>query len=443
MKSRSALLPRPPLVGAGSIVASLLVHGVLVAAGALLVSVGWTKPDLLAMDRARAFDVKVEPIALPALQLGSTNQDAVGSPSEALPMVPGGGEPLARPDVTRRGRGGSDRADSPALNLSDRDEGLTLSRDVTSRLDREQIQRLATSRERQSYEDRRSTTHPMELVFLASGLGRLEERRPVAALNPNRGALRADAPSVLGSLPGAAPAEPGAPESPHASGSGGGALAGREHPSPGLGVLASSPGPDHRRSAAVALGRPLVTKAAPSVPAEHAGRPADTVDSEQEVASAIQSLVHASTAGGRPTGGPGGQDGPGPAGSDGSDGPGSRARPFGGGAGPFTGLSDSDPRISGYQRGVLAKIYPLWENAFPKSAALEGKQGRAIIALQIYADGHVADVKVARPSGFPEFDENVRMAVLRAAPFAPFPSNLPASSMRWSITFDANNPVVR
>jgi TonB family protein len=107
------------------------------------------------------------------------------------------------------------------------------------------------------------------------------------------------------------------------------------------------------------------------------------------------------------------------------------------------GLSDADPRISAYRRSVLAKIYPLWENAFPKSASLEGKQGRAIIALVIYSDGHVDGVRVARPSGVPEFDDNVRLAVLRAAPFGPFPPSIPGPSMSWKITFDMNNPVVR
>jgi TonB family protein len=106
-------------------------------------------------------------------------------------------------------------------------------------------------------------------------------------------------------------------------------------------------------------------------------------------------------------------------------------------------LSDSDPRISAYRRSVVAKIYPLWENAFPKAASLDGKQGRAIVSMVIYSDGRVGDVRIARPSGFPEFDENVRVAVVRASPFGPFPPSIPGPSMRWSITFDMNNPVVR
>jgi TonB family protein len=106
-------------------------------------------------------------------------------------------------------------------------------------------------------------------------------------------------------------------------------------------------------------------------------------------------------------------------------------------------LSDADPRISAYQRSVRSKIDPLWDNAFPKAAALEGKQGRVIVSFVIYKDGHVDNVRVKRASGFPEYDENVRLAVLRAAPFGPFPPSITAPSMRWNITFDTNNPAVR
>jgi len=58
-------------------------------------------------------------------------------------------------------------------------------------------------------------------------------------------------------------------------------------------------------------------------------------------------------------------------------------------------------------------------------------------------DGHVEQVRVTRPSGVPEFDDNVRKAVLRAAPFDRFPKSIPGPSMRLSTTFDMSNPVVK
>ncbi len=444
MIGRSFDSPGSRLVGAGSLVVSLAGHLLLVGAGTYLVSTGFGstagRVDSSA-PKGSELVVEVASIENPDFHAGpalGARQDETKGPTE--PVLPGGGEPLSRPDMDRSGRGGSLRVDSAALNLADRDEGLTLSREVTSRIDRDQIQRLATSKDRASNDDRRSTTQPMDLVFLATGSGHLAERRPPALVDPSRGAMRAPAAASLGGELGAAPLETGEFEP---SRDRGGDRIGSDRASPGTGAPRGSPGRDHRESAAVAMGRPMVAKAAPSVPADVAGRARDTVDSEQEVAATVQSLVHASTAGGWLGAGPGGEDGEGQSGSGGLTGAGSRALPFGGGTGPFTGLSDSDPRISAYRRSVRAKIDPLWENAFPKAAALEGKQGRAIVSLIILNDGRVEDVRVVRPSGVPEFDENVRLAVLRAAPFDPFPPNLRAPSMRWTITFDMNNPVVR
>jgi len=193
----------------------------------------------------------------------------------------------------------------------------------------------------------------------------------------------------------------------------------------------------------MATGRPLVTRAAPSVAAADHARARDNVDSDQEVASTVQSIVHASTAGGWLGQGEGGSEAAGSPAAGGKAGAGSQADPLGMGPGPFFAPSASDPFLSAYRRSVVAKIYPLWEHAFPKSASLEGKQGRAIVAMTIYADGHVDDVRLARASGVPEFDVNVQSAIRRAAPFDAFPPSIPGPSMRWSITFDMNNPVVR
>jgi TonB family protein len=220
-------------------------------------------------------------------------------------------------------------------------------------------------------------------------------------------------------------------------------LAGVAQSSAGVGILRGRRGDDHRSSAAVALGRPLVVEAAPSVPSDRAGRARDTVDSEQEVATTLQSLVHASTAGGLPGAGIGGEEASGPAGSQGTAGVGSRAGAFGSGHGPYRSTDDHDPLILGYWRAVRAKIWPLWEHAFPKSAALDGRQGLATVSVVIWADGHIEDVRIARPSGIPEFDANVRDAVLRAAPFPPFPPSIQAASIRRTIAFDMMNPTVR
>ena len=57
-----------------------------------------------------------------------------------------------------------------AIHLEDRAEPFRYSPDALSRLDRDQVQRLRTANERASYEDRRATTHPMELIFFGDEL---------------------------------------------------------------------------------------------------------------------------------------------------------------------------------------------------------------------------------------------------------------------------------
>ncbi len=76
----------------------------------------------------------------------------------------------------------------------------------------------------------------------------------------------------------------------------------------------------------------------------------------------------------------------------------------------------------------MAKLHPLWADAFPKWAAAEGLQGTVIVTFVIRADGTVGSASVTRPSGIPEFDENCRRAVLRGSPYPPVPPELGESS---------------
>lgn len=430
-----ALGPRAsPIVGAGSFGASFVLHALLMGAGALVVSVSpGPSPARIGSDIAVEFgNAGGEG---PPHQLAQTEY-AIDDIPRAIAVDPGGGESPAHPDTDRGGRGGSPRVNTPALNLAESNEGVTLSRDPTSRVDRDQLQRLNNARVRESIEDRRSLRDPMDLVFLAMGSGQLEERRPPADRNPDRGAFRAPPLQHLGAGTVQTPDDEPSGDLPrHDSGT--------VRSSPGLGTVRNALGPDHRVAAVVATGRPLVTRGPVAFAAEEQGPSHDRVDSEQEVAATVESMVHASTAGGLPGHGEGGEEGEGTAASGGPSRTGLRALPFGGGPGPFTAWSHDDPHVSDYWRRVRAKIDPLWEHAFPEWASLEGRQGWAVISFVIRADGQVADVRVARPSGVSEFDENVRRAVLKAAPFAPFPPAIKAPAMQWSITFDVKNPAVR
>ena len=77
-----------------------------------------------------------------------------------------------------------------------------------------------------------------------------------------------------------------------------------------------------------------------AVPAVERARPLDDVDGQQEVATTIRSIVHASSAGGVAGDGTGGSDGGGEPGSGGALGTGSHATPLGAGYGRRLRLLD-------------------------------------------------------------------------------------------------------
>lgn len=418
---------------------SAVAHAALIAAGAILVarSLADRTAPLPPTASAPIEEIPVE-LDLPVMSDGSVTADAPPEPAPPAPdeLARGGGEGTARPDEGRPGRGGADASAAPALNLADRDDGVLLSAEVLSRVDRSQIQRIRSAAHRASREDWRASREPMELTFLAGGRGARAERRRPADADPSLGARAMAAPQRAGVAAGAAqlpPGEalpqrvPGAPEP------------GAERASEGLGVPDTQPGPDARDSADVAFARPMVQQSFPSVPANAVGRPHDNVDSDQEVATTLQSLLHASPLGGAPGVGPGGQRAPAPPAAGGAQGPGSISRPLGDAPGPAP-----DPRAAHrqhYLRQVMSRIGPHWANAFPRWAAAEGLQGTVIVSFVIRADGSVAGAGITRPSGIPEFDENCRRAVLRAAPYPPLPAEL-GPTLSWSMPFHASNPAV-
>lgn len=420
---------------------SVAVHGVLGGLGALVFAgslAGATSEVARAPELFKAPEAAIE-IELPVVVDDGT---VAGERAAEEPIAParGGGEATPRPDTGHAGRGGSDAAEKPAINLADWDDSALLTPEVRSRLERSQIQRVRSALARASREDRRASREPMELTFLASGRsGTRPERRRHADADPSAGGRARGAPARLGGVLGARERGRGEGESPRPVG---GAVEGSERPSQGLGVRDGAAGHDHRDSAQAALARPMVEQGTPSVPAKVEGRPNDTVDGEQEVAPAVQSIVHASTAGGAPGLGPGGQSGPGATGSGGVAGGGSSSKALGTGRGAAQDSDANDPRRLMYLRGVMTKVHPLWKDALPRWAALQGLQALTIITFVIQADGRVASASVSRPSGIPEFDENCRRAVLRGAPYAPLPPEL-GRSLRWSMPFDMRNPAVR
>jgi TonB family protein len=386
---------------------------------------------------AREGDVVV-PVELPTVAEGSL---VVDRPPDVLGSLPvhSGGDTVPRVDTGHSGRGGEATVDRAAIHLSDRDERLRLSTDLLSRLDRDQAQRVRSSPVRSSFEDRRATTHPAELTFIATGAFERAERRAPSSSDPSRGALEARAPSVRGG-------EVGTPDPFGDEGSRsalGGLRAGSLNDEPGRGVRDRKPGDDHHVAAAVGYVRPDVVRGPVAVQAAEKGKTRDDIDSEQEVATILRSLVHGSTAGGVLGQDRGGTALGGDPGAGGDRGPGSHPQPLGDGQGDWFDINTSDPRLLPYFRRLHARIDPYWVNAFPRSAMLDLRQGTVILEFTIAEDGTAKVVwPPLRPSGIDEFDKNCADAIRKAGPFDPIPKELGRNSLRIRAPFVASSPIV-
>ncbi len=371
-------------------------------------------------------------IDLPEISIESPLLGAAAKAEEAPPASPGGSD-VARPDLGDPGRGGEETAREQALNFANQDDGITRDPSVLSNLKISQLPRIDTNGPRLSWEDLRSSREPMDLTFVAMGIdGRAEERRPEAAFDPARGLAMANRRSDLGADLGG-----GLPGEGDLARKAGAATLGGPVRSTGLGFAAGANRGAESAALKNARARPLVDHGDPMVNANEEGRPSDTDETEQAVALRMQSLQHASTAGGKPGAGRGGSAGGGAPASGGGKGAGSKAAPAGsGGAGP------GDVERMGYVRAVQSKVHPLWGNAMPRWAILEGRQATATVTFVIEADGSVSSARVSVSSGIPEFDENVRRAVLRGAPYGALPAGL-KPRLVWSMPFHMSNPAVR
>lgn len=426
--------------------ASLSAHAALITVGGLLYlaarSFSGDAPEAPSKPAIEAALVTPDAIDLFVATDGTRSADTLRLPYAPALLARGGGENEPRPDTGRAGRGGTDSADHRATNLADRDDGTYLSRDIQTRTDRDQLPRIRSSKERSSWEDWRASREPLELTFLAQGHeGTRPEHRPDAGIDPSQGARDQGTPQKLGAAIGAAAPPPGEGQDARLPGE---PEAGGDRVSYGLGVRDGEPGHDYRDSVKVARARPLVDEGDPSVPANVTDRPKDTQDSEQESTARSTSIVHASTSGGAPGAGVGGQNGPGATGSGGVTGPGSSSKTLGTGHGPGLDNSVTDPRRQMYIRQVQSKMQAAFNAAarpFPTWAILEGLQGTAVVTVVIRSDGTIASAAVSRRSGVDEFDQNVRRIALGAGPLPAVPADLGAP-FTISVPFVAKNPAV-
>ena len=423
-----------PLVGSGAFVTSVAAHALLLACGALLLS-----HSLRGRERERAAqpalarEVEVE-VELPSVDPSSSDQEreSEAPPLEVAPALPGGGPLERHPDTERAGRGGSLAAAQAATNLDSHIDPISLETDALTHLDRSQVQRIHTAAERRSWDDHRSTPTPMQLTFLATGKGSARERRLVAA--SAAGSMAGSNAALLGGALGGSIGQPelGTEAAP------GAALHGRHEPEFQQGTTSASQRGAPSHGAQVLLARPWVMRARPALPTETRARPNDVDDSSQAVAARVAALIHASTIGGPPGPGVGGEPVGGPPGRSGTAGMGSRSAASGFGPGPD---ALNDPGIQGFVAALKQRVDEQLRRAFPDWAIEQGRSGHVIFELAVLADGRLERVRLVRPSGIDEYDGNVLTGVRRIPSFGPLPKALGPRAL-FTMSYTALNHVI-
>jgi TonB family protein len=275
----------------------------------------------------------------------------------------------------------------------------------------------------------------MELTFLATGPGHVRARRAFAASDPARGVLSGEVASSVGRRLGGQGASEAGVEPDAALG---GPVAGSDAMRLGQGARDGRDAQEFHAAARVLFARPLVPQARVAVPSEARGRPNDTLDASQEVSAKISALLQASSAGGEPGPGVGGQLGGGVPGAFGSSGMGSRSSPSGAGFG--ADFAD-DPGFAGYSRALRSQLSRLLAKAFPDWAVEQGRGGHVIFDLTLRADGRPTGVRLVRPSGIGEYDDNVLRLVSAVTTFGRLPEGF-GTPAQFRVSWDALNPVV-
>lgn len=385
-----------------------------------------------------ADDLLPASFSLPLLQPGEGMGAEAGTQADrAATPVPGGHRSAQNVDAPVSGEGGDATGAVEFVLLIAGAHGVTLQDSPMNSPRVSQVQRIRTSRDRASWENRRATPNPDDMPFLASGEGRHRERRPVSRADASEGARVAPEASERGA------AEAGT----WVDGADGVVVPntrrGTDVESPGRGILEGR-GTRRREAARVAHGRPPVDEGPAATLAQYAGRVQDNQDAELLAGRLLQSIVDSSERSGPQRGnGVGGAGGGGAPGSGGSAGEGGRARAYGPGGGDYAALDTSDRRYRRWYLALRRKV----ENAlrFPRERALAMDQGIAVYRLRVARDGRLRGApRRIRSTGFADLDAAALSAIEQAAPFEPLPPELATGeSFRVDLTVELSNPMIR
>jgi TonB family protein len=425
-----------PVGGSGfAFAGSVLLHVSLLSGGAWLLAKSLRGAPAALPARLAEPPVELDAdVALPEVAAAGPEAEQPSSLPPPLEVATGGRH-APRPDLEVAGRGGERTSADPATNLASSIDPIALERDPETQRDRSQVTRLRTASRRESRDDRRATPTPMELTFLATGAGHVRARRSFSASDPARGIVSGGVASTLGSRAGGQGATNVGEMPDEAAGA---AVAGADAVRLGQGAPEGRDEQEFHAAARVLFARPLVPQARAALPTETRGRPNDTLDSSQEVAARVSSLLHASSAGGEVGPGVGGERGGAAPGAFGASGIGSRSSPSGAAFGKD--FAD-DPGFSGYSRALISQLSKVLAKTFPEWAIVQGRGGHVIFDLTLRADGKPTGVRLVRPSGIVEYDENVLRAVRAVSSFGRVPDGF-GTPAQFRVSWDAVNPVV-
>ncbi|MDW8246416.1 MAG: energy transducer TonB [Sandaracinaceae bacterium] len=338
-------------------------------------------------------------------------------------------------------QGEGDGGSPEAIQLVAEIAPITLVSTPTNALDLFQVQRIHTSSESASYENRRATPNPQNDFFLASGQGESEARLPPSASKGDARAwslrardFRMQHSSHQSSPPSSNNKEEGFQEN---------------NPALSESVLKRSFGgaqgePQSRRSGghrgAPAHGRPPLDRGPAATLSETTGRPQDSVDAELLAASLVESAIDASLRRGRGAGTRGGEEIGKGEGSGQGRGEGGWAEALFAGEG--MGAWGAQRPVS----WLLAQKQKIEERlVFPRPRQLARDQGTAVVVLVVKRDGSLLrPPRIIRSSGFADLDEAALRAIRESLPFEPIPSEwLPGrATLALTIPIRFSNPLV-
>lgn len=423
-------------------IASALVHASLVG----VVSIAPT-PRAMAVQIERApaaqTEFDIEPLRAPSSVAREGPVDARdadgGTPVDPhRPRPLGGARNAQNIDSIERGERGDGRSSERGRMLATRAERVQLGVELRNAEGVDQVQRIRTGRERESWQNDRRTPNPGDESYLSLSAGELwfrVARGPQSA--PSRGeAVRA----------GAASREGAAPRDPRPSGETERATI---PPQTGAEIARQRAGTretDGARAAATGLAASAqahIERGHASTTAERlAPRPSDDEDAAALATSLARDALNTSVHSGAQQGaGNGGVGGGGHAGVGGGIGEGGRARAYGEGEGALS-LSSGDPRYRRYFLALRRTLARLCERSFPEEDALALREGRVMLELRIERSGALHVLRITRRSGIAQFDANVQRAIDGARGPA-IPADVSSTDLRVIYDHAVHNPMVR